>query len=397
MYIPTVIPNFKSMKYPTIRVVFDRKHQATKQKAALVQVEILFERKRKYISTGVKVFAGQWKDKTMVTGRMDAMDLNERISLIMANIREFINKLIKEKKPFSFHEFQKIVDSKSLECNSFLDFVRERIELRQVRETTKRQHRAMLRRLTEFGIIKSFEDLTVKNINLLDDYERKFTSMQTTVYDFHKRVRFYVKEAMQLDLIDKNPYDKFEVKRGKYRVRKPLTNDELMKITDCNIPDQSISNVRDCFMFCRWTGLAYVDLLKFDFKNVENLNGSYYISDTRTKTDTPYKLMLLSPAIEILKKHNYVLPTMTNQQFNLRLKVLASYAGINRKLTSHLARHTFATWVLSQGIPIETLSKMLGHSDIKTTQIYAKVLQEDVTKGFGKLEKRILANLEKVV
>ena len=112
------------MKYPTIRVVFDRKHQATKQKAALVQVEILFERKRKYISTGVKVFAGQWKDKTMVTGRMDAIDLNERISLIVANVREFINKLIKEKKPFSFHEFQKVIDSKSLECNSFLDFVR---------------------------------------------------------------------------------------------------------------------------------------------------------------------------------------------------------------------------------------------------------------------------------
>ena len=377
------------MKYPTIRVVFDRKHQATKQKAALVQVEILFERKRKYISTGVKVFAGQWKDKTMVTGRMDAIDLNERISLIVANVREFINKLIKEKKPFSFHEFQKVIDSKSLECNSFLDFVRERIELRNVRETTKRQHRAMLRRLTEFGEIKSFDDLTVKNIKLLDDYERRFTSILTTVYDFHKRVRVYVKEAMQLDLIDKNPYDKFEVERGKYKVRKPLTNEELMKITSCVIPDRSISNVRDCFMFCRWTGLAYVDLLKFDFKNVEKVNGSYYISDTRTKTDTPYKLMLLSPAIEILKKHDYVLPTMTNQQFNLRLKVLASYAGINRKLTSHLARHTFATWVLSQGIPIETLSKMLGHSDIKTTQIYAKVLQEDVTKGFGELERRI--------
>lgn len=197
---------------------------------------------------------------------------------------------------------------------------------------------------------------------------------------------------MQLDLIDKNPYDKFEVKRGKYKVRKPLTNEELIKITNCVIPDRSIANVRDCFMFCRWTRLAYVDLLKFDFKNVEKVNGSYYISDTRTKTDTPYKLMLLSPAIEILKKHDYVLPTMTNQQFNLRLKVLASYARINRKLTSHIARHTFATWVLSQGIPIETLSKMLGHSDIKTTQIYAKVLQEDVTKGFGALESKLQAS-----
>ncbi|MEY8593907.1 tyrosine-type recombinase/integrase [Butyricimonas hominis] len=94
---------------------------------------------------------------------------------------------------------------------------------------------------------------------------------------------------------------------------------------------------------------------------------------------------------------------MTNQQFNMRLKVLASYAGIDRKLTSHIARHTFATWALSNGISIETLSKMLGHKDIRTTQVYAKVLQLDVSKGYGKLQLTVngfdcgLSNVERIV
>ena len=83
------------------------------------------------------------------------------------------------------------------------------------------------------------------------------------------------------------------------------------------------------------------------------------------------------------------MPVISNQQYNMRLKVLASYANIKKNLTSHVARHTFATWALSQGVRVEIVSKMLGHTDIATTQIYAKVLQEDVTEGFELLESKI--------
>ena len=377
------------MSYPTAKVVFDRKHKATKKKTGLVQIEVLHGRKKKTISTDVKVYAGQWKDATMVSGRTDAFELNERINLILSEVREFINSLIKEKQAFSFDKLQNYIDTKCKPSDSFLDFVEKRIEERKIKESTKRQHRAMLARLREFGKIKTFDDLILKNIKLLDDYEKKFANMQTTVYAFHKRVKVYVKEAYEYDLIERNPYEKFKVKRGEHRVRQPLTGVDEQKIMTCKILDASIENVRDAFMFCRWTGLAYADLLKFDFKKVIKENNRYMIIDARVKTNTPFRLTLLSPAMAILQKHNFVLPTMTNQQFNMRLKVLASYAGVDRKLTSHIARHTFATWALSNGVSIETLSKMLGHKDIRTTQVYAKVLQLDVSKGYGKLQKEL--------
>ncbi len=240
----------------------------------------------------------------MVTGRTDAFELNERINLILSDVREFINSLMKEKQIFSFDKLQNYIDTKCKPSDSFLDFVEKRIEERKIKESTKRQHRVMLARLREFGIIKTFDDLILKNIKLLDDYEKKFATMQTTVYAFHKRVKVYVKEAYDYDLIERNPYEKFRVSRGEHKVRQPLTAEDEQKIVECKILDTSIENVRDCFMFCRYTGLAHADLLKFDFKKVIEENGRYVVIDARVKTGTPYRLTLLSPAIAILQKHN---------------------------------------------------------------------------------------------
>ncbi|MEG2150288.1 MAG: site-specific integrase [Bacteroidaceae bacterium] len=154
--------------------------------------------------------------------------------------------------------------------------------------------------------------------------------------------------------------------------------------------DKSISNVRDCFVFCCYTGLAYADLAKFNWEtDVVFRDGKSFIEDVRQKTGSSYKIQILSPAMAILKKHDMKLPVITNQQYNLRLKVLSSYAGISKQLTSHMARHTFATWALSQGIRIETVSKMLAHSNIQTTQIYAKILQKEVDEAFDSLEEKL--------
>lgn len=374
------------MKYPTTRVIYDRKKQASKTKKGLVQIEILFERKRKYISTGVKVFPDNWKEKTMVTGRFDSIELNDKISSILNNINTYINECIKGKHDFSFDALDKFLEVSS-GSDSFLDFVEKRIYERQMKESTRKQHLVIFRKLQDFGIIQSFADLTVKNIKLFDDYIRKKISNQASVYSVHKRLKVYVKEAMQYEFLEKNPYDSFQVARGESSKRKYLTTDELNKIRQASIPNTSISSVRDCFVFCCFTGLAFSDLNKFDFeKNVVEVDGKFVIQDTRTKTDTPYNITLLSPAIEILKRYDYHLPKMTNQQYNMRLKLVGQYAEIEKELTSHMARHTFATWALSQGIRIEVVSKMLAHTNIKTTQIYAKILQEDVYKGFDELE-----------
>lgn len=141
---------------------------------------------------------------------------------------------------------------------------------------------------------------------------------------------------------------------------------------------------------CCYTGLAYADLAKFDFvKGVENRNGKYVIADRRKKTNEDYFIVLLSPAVRLLKKYDYKLPIISNQQYNIMLKVMAQYADINKNITTHVARHTFAVFALNNGVPIEVVAKMLGHSNIRTTQLYAKVLNSEVEKGFDLLERKL--------
>lgn len=242
------------MKYPTLKVVFDRKKLATKDKTGLIQIEVMFSGKRKWIGTGIKVYAGQWKDKCMVCMRADAMALNDQINTAINNIREWINSLYKNGEVFSFEKLEKMLTQLN-NTDSFISFVENRILDRKIETNTKRSHLTMLVALKEFGLIQSFLDLTTKNIKLWDDFVKKKVNAQSTIHGYHKRLKVYVKEAYQLDLIRKNPYDGFFVPRGEVNVRKYLEKTELVKIESVDIPDSSISNVRDCFVFCCYTNL----------------------------------------------------------------------------------------------------------------------------------------------
>ena len=109
----------------------------------------------------------------------------------------------------------------------------------------------------------------------------------------------------------------------------------------------------------------------------------------RIKTEEDYYIVLLSPALEVLKKYNYELPIISNTQYNLRLKLVADYAGLDKNLTTHMARHTFATLALTKGVQFKAVSKMLGHSSLKTTEEYAAILNKDVDMGYEIFEKQI--------
>jgi len=161
-----------------------------------------------------------------------------------------------------------------------------------------------------------------------------------------------------------------------------------------------LAQVRDVFVFCCYTGLAYADVAKLTQEQISRgLDGKHWIFTDRTKTKTTSNVPLLSPALVILdryKDHPQVvnkgrlLPVLTNQKMNAYLKEIADLCGITKNLTTHLARHTFATTVtLTNGVPLETVSSMLGHKNIRTTQIYAKVVQTKVSADMGKLEDKI--------
>ena len=378
------------MKYPTLRFVFDRKHIATEKKKGLVQIEVTSEGKRKWIGTQVKVYPNQWDNRKKVIRSMESIQLNAILDSMMNNINEFISSLIKNNQPFDFEKLNYFLE-KSNKSVSYIDFVRMRIEERtDIEESTRKQHRTLLKSLEDFGRINYIDDLTKQNIILYDDFLHNQGISQPTVYNYHKRNKRYIHEAMKFELISDDPYNGLTFERGKFDKRKYLTEQELYKMETCEINSQPIDRVRDLFLFQCYTGFSYSDFAKFDFeRDVENRNGKYIIADRRKKTNEDYYIVLLSPAMKILKKYNFKLPVISNQQYNIMLKVAAQYAKINKRITTHVARHTFAVFALNNGVSMEVVAKMLGHSNIKTTQIYAKVLNREVEKGFDWLEKKM--------
>lgn len=382
------------MRYPTLRFVFDRKKTATKKHKASVQIEVLSERKRKYIGTGVKLYSDQWDERKKVINSMQMLELNRALDEQIRIIQDWVNELIRKREPFDFEKLERFIKF-SNKSENFIEFIERRIEERQdITESTKKTHRTFSESLRLFERITYFSDLTKENITIYDDWLHEKGYSQPTVHNYHKRMKRYINEAIKFELIDKDPYSGLHFERGKHQIRKYLTEDELKKIIEAEIPSKTVRQVRDLFVFQAYTGISYADLAKFDFKkDIAKKNGKMVIHDVRQKTEETYFIVLLSPALEVLERYKFILPVISNQQYNLRLKIVADYAKIDKNLTVHMARHTFATMCLNNGVKIENVSKMLGHSNIKTTQEYAKVLNSEVEKSFDLLESKIKMGL----
>ena len=190
--------------------------------------------------------------------------------------------------------------------------------IEKTEESTRKQHRTLLKSLEDFGRINYIDDLTKQNIILYDDFLHNQGISQPTVYNYHKRNKRYIHEAMKFELISDDPYNGLTFERGKFDKRKYLTEQELYKMETCEINSQPIDRVRDLFLFQCYTGFSYSDFAKFDFeRDVENRNGKYIIADRRKKTNEDYYIVLLSPAMKILKKYNFKLPVISNQQYNI--------------------------------------------------------------------------------
>jgi len=164
-----------------------------------------------------------------------------------------------------------------------------------------------------------------------------------------------------------------------------------------------LEQVRDIFLFSCYTGLAYIDVQTLKRSEiVQGFDGEQWIFTSRQKTDTPSRIPLMPYALSVIKKYSdhpqcviedRVLPILSNQKMNAYLKEIADVCGIPKDLTFHIARHTFATTVtLLNGVPIETVSKMLGHTNIKTTQHYARILDIKVGEDMGALRKKLQSN-----
>jgi len=227
---------------------------------------------------------------------------------------------------------------------------------------------------------------------LLLHTECNHNGMMKHIQRFKKITNFCIKN----NYITNDPFVGFKISFKKSN-RVYINKDELYTLKNITLND-SLSKVRDIFLFACYTGLSYIDLYNLSLNNIRKGNDNLqWVYVKRHKTNIPSNIPILPPAFSILKKYkkqknvNRIFPMISNQKINKALKEIAHLCNFNKKLTFHSARHTFATTVtLTNGVPIETVSKMLGHNNIKTTQIYARVIDSKVSQDMLILRQKFM-------
>ena len=211
--------------------------------------------------------------------------------------------------------------------------------------------------------------------------------------------------ACKLDCIKQNPFAFFNSKFTSYD-RQYLTIEELSLVEELELTDFGLKRVRDCFIFACYTGLSYIDLKRLKpGQIVVGIDGGEWIYTKREKSKTAVKIPLLSKAKEILckytndgygKNNDLLLPVYSNQKCNSYLKKIIAKCGIDKHISFHAARHTFATTVtLANGVPLETVSKLLGHRRLSTTQIYARVMEKKISEDIAVLKTKLESSSRK--
>ncbi len=182
------------------------------------------------------------------------------------------------------------------------------IERRKLTKGTEKKLMGLYHHLEYFGRINYFGDLTKENVLLFDSYLSNKGLSKTSIYERHKQFKSFITEARLYGKIKNSPYEGLKFAKGKAAVRKYLNKDELAAVENKVIKSGHISQARDLFVFCCYTGLAYADMHKFDFNNVIKLDNNYYIEDVRTKTEEQYHILILPKAYSVLKKYKFKLP-----------------------------------------------------------------------------------------
>lgn len=251
--------------------------------------------------------------------------------------------------------------------------------------------------LEEFMMLnRSEKDIPIKDVTrgFVQDFEHFLRMSKNCANNTTVRYLRYLKNVLQYAIankwINEDPFTGRRFKRTKAE-RGFLTEPELQKIMKLELKAfPRLESVRDTFVFCCFTGLAFIDVQTLKRTDISiDADGKMWIRKAREKTDELSVIPMLDIPIRIMKKYEshpavvskgVVLPVISNQRVNAYLKEIADLAKISKHLTSHIARHTFATMSLNNHVPIESISKMLGHSDIKTTQIYARMLDKTVSE-----------------
>ena len=268
----------------------------------------------------------------------------------------------------------------------------------------------LLERLRDF-LNREYQvsDMDFRNvgISLIQDFEVYLLTVcklsRNTASKPLKYLKKVLRQAQCLGLISNDPFQSFKIKTERTD-RGYLTEDELLRMGAHEMPSKRLGVVRDAFLFSCFTGLSYGDVCKLTTNEFKCEGNDVWLITKRNKTGTDVRLPLMDVPLRIFNKYvenrvsERIFPLMSNQKVNDYLKEIAAICGIEQRVTFHLARHTFATTVtLEHGVPIETVSKLLGHTDIKTTQIYARITKRKIESDMNRLKKKLSDYSEKCV
>ncbi len=266
-------------------------------------------------------------------------------------------------------------------------------------KSTLEKYQRCYHRLEDFMKSKyRISDIAIKEIKheFITDFETFLRANskcnENTTAKFMQTFRRIILIAKNNGWIFVDPFANYKI-RLKRVDRGYLTDQEIQRILNKEFSTSRLEQVRDLFIFSCFIGLSYIDVKQLRSKDIcLSFDNKPWIMTKRQKTDTPVNVPLLKIPLSILKKYegslpnDLLLPVLSNQKMNAYLKEIADLCGIDKNLTFHMARHTFATTTtLSKGIPIETVSKMLGHTNISTTQIYARITNEKIRKDMAHL------------
>lgn len=393
---------------------FVRKNRPLRNGELPIFARITVSGQQSELYIGRSVAPELWDQKRNVaTGRAKKeLELNKYLENIRTRFNEIHNMLLRENKlvnPKVLRDhYLGTVEKPKMLCDVFREVNKQRkeeFERGDICAATLGRWERCVTYLEEFmELTQNTKDIPIKAVSrgFIQDFEHFLRMTKQTANNTTVRYLRYLKNVMQYAMAHKwVSEDPFVGKRFKRTVaeREFLTEPELQAMMNVDLHEfPRLETVRDTFVFCCFTGLAFIDISSLKRSDIYvDADGNKWIRKHREKTGELSTIPLLEIPQKIMEKYadhpkvvadDVVIPVFSNQRTNSYLKEIASLAKIKKHLTSHIARHTFATMSLANHVPIESISKMLGHVDIKTTQIYAKMQDHTIYEDMEKMRQK---------
>ena len=378
------------------RLVYNRKKQLNKQGTALVQVEALLNQRKVYFRTNLYLKPEHWNSRNaQVDNHPQAHDLNSMLFEFVLHLQAIELSLWKRGIPVTLSLLKDAIKKDKPVNVTFPVFARTYVQESDRKRSTKENLLTTVTVLQEFRPGIDFKDITYTFLRDFEVHLKEKGNSVNTIAKHLRQLRTLVNEAINQGYIpsDAYPFRKYKIKQEKGR-KEFLTPDELKRLENLDV-DKKLRHVLDAFLFCCYTGLRYSDFCQLTPENIIRVNGKRWLYFKSVKTDVeirlPLHLLFEGKALAVLERYDIVTDFAKigpNSEANKYLAQLAAFARIRKHITYHTARHTCATLLVHQGVPITTVQKLLGHTSVRTTEVYSEVLSNTIIRDLKAVKRK---------